>query len=132
MSRSLAIAQRWTAVVERCAQAAHGVNRAYCLFLGDESQPSWEDAPEWQRSSAIGGVLFHFDNPDVGSAGSHENWMREKLDDGWTYGEEKDPERKTHPCLVRYNELPEEQRFKDALFIRTVDAWRPLLPGHAL
>src|SRR5438105_262770 len=38
-------------VVEACARAAHEVNRAYCLALGDASQVAWEDAPEWQRSS---------------------------------------------------------------------------------
>jgi len=43
-------------VIEACARAAHEANRAYCLAIGDVSQTSWDDAPEWQRSSARNGV----------------------------------------------------------------------------
>ena len=41
------------------AKLCHEVNRAYCESLGDMSQPRWEDAPDWQRQSAINGVKFH-------------------------------------------------------------------------
>ena len=40
--------------------------------------------------------------------------------DGWVYGIVKDPESKTHPCLVPYQDLPAEQRIKDSLFGLTV------------
>lgn len=43
-------------VLEAAARAAHEANRAYCLALGDTSQPAWDDAPEWQRTSAMKGV----------------------------------------------------------------------------
>ena len=33
----------------------------------------------------------------------------------------KDETRKTHPCLVPYEQLPEEQRRKDAIFIDAVN-----------
>lgn len=42
--------------VDAAARAAHEVNRAYCIALGDTSQPSWDEAPEWQRESAKKGV----------------------------------------------------------------------------
>lgn len=48
--------------------------------------------------------------------------MKEKIEDGWVYGDEKDTEKKTHPCLVPYEELPEFQKKKDALFQAIVDA----------
>lgn len=35
-------------IVEQIARMAHEANRAYCQALGDDSQPAWEDAPEWQ------------------------------------------------------------------------------------
>ncbi len=41
---------------EQIARVAHEVNRAYCQALGDNSQPAWEDAPQWQRDSAMLGV----------------------------------------------------------------------------
>jgi hypothetical protein len=50
----------------------------------------------------------------------HENWTKDKVADGWVYGEVKDAAAKTHPCLVPYDQLPANQRFKDSLFLLTV------------
>lgn len=109
---------------ESIANFAHEINRAYCEAIGDTSQPSWIDAPEWQKASAINGVKFHLDNPNSKPEDSHENWMAQKLAEGWVYGETKDPELKTHPCIRPYWELPQHQRVKDHLFIAVVNGFR--------
>jgi RyR domain len=106
--------------VDACARAAHEVNRAYCLALGDTSQPAWDDAPEWQKSSARNGVASALNGHTPEQ--SHEGWCAEKRFSGWTYGPVKDPEKKQHPCLVPYAELPLNQRAKDLLFVQTVRA----------
>lgn len=100
------------------AIACHQQNRTYCQQLGDDSQPLWIDAPEWQTSSAVMGVQAALINPNP--AASHESWMKQKVDDGWVYGEKKDPKAKTHHCIVPYDELPAEQKKKDTLFIEMV------------
>ncbi len=112
---------------ELMAQVAHETNRAYCRTIGDNSQPTWEDAPGWQKDSAVNGVEFHLDNPEAGCSASHESWLKEKESDGWKYGEVKDAEKKEHPCFVPYNELPDEQKVKDALFVGVVRALKVLL-----
>lgn len=104
------------------AKACHEINRAYCEALGDTSQKPWDYAPEWAKTSAINGVKFHIANPDSKPSDSHESWMKEKLDAGWKFGPVKDPEKKEHPCLVPYDQLPKEQQMKDALFIGVVRA----------
>lgn len=104
------------------AAVCHEVNRAYCQSLGDYSQPAWDDAPEWQKASAIAGVQLHLGNPDAGPAASHESWMAQKLADGWKYGAYKDPENKLHPCIVPFDELPREQQAKDFIFRGVVHA----------
>lgn len=101
---------------EQIAMVAHEANRAYCKALGDESQPCWDDAPKWQQDSAVNGVIFHALHPEATPEDSHESWMREKFEDGWEYGEVKDPQKKQHPCMLPYGELPTEQRTKDYLF----------------
>lgn len=101
---------------EQIAKVAHEVNRAYCLALGDTSQVAWEDAPQWQRDSAINGVNFHLANPTAGPDHSHNEWLKEKQEAGWKYGPVKDAEKKEHPCFVPYEELPVEQQAKDYLF----------------
>lgn len=113
--------------IEQIAQVAHETNRAYCILIGDNSQSKWDDVPDWQKLSAINGVQFHIDNPDAGCSGSHENWLRGKFIDGWKYGKVKDVEKREHPCCVPYENLPLEQKVKDALFVGVVRALKVLL-----
>ena len=107
---------------EQIAKVAHEVNRAYCFAIGDTSQVAWEDAPQWQRDSAINGVNFHLANPTAGPDHSHNEWLKEKREAGWKYGPVKDAERKEHPCFVPYDDLPTEQKAKDYLFRGVVHA----------
>jgi hypothetical protein len=115
------------AIARTIAAVCHEINRAYCLSQGDLSQPTWHDAPEWQRQSAITGVHYALTHPDAKPADSHESWLAEKRRDGWVYGEVKDPAAKTHPCFVPYDELPPSQKAKDYLFLATVRQMAPLL-----
>lgn len=43
----------------------------------------------------------------------HEVWAETRLSQGWTYGEQRNDELKTHPCLIPYEELPEEEKEYD-------------------
>ena len=108
------------------ARVAHEVNRAYCQALGDNSQPAWEDAPLWQRESALLGVKLHTENPDAGPQASHESWMAQKVADGWSYGPEKRPDLKQHHCIVPFADLPVEQQAKDFIFRGVVRALAPV------
>ncbi len=108
--------------VVKIARVCHEVNRAYCASLGDHSQPSWEEAPDWQRASAINGVSYTLAHPEAKPSDSHESWLVEKRDAGWKYGPVKNPEAKEHPCFVPYDQLPAEQKAKDYLFQAVVRA----------
>lgn len=102
------------------AQVAHEINKAYCEAIGDNSQLPWDQAPDWQKESAIKGVEFHLGNPNASASASHESWLKQKAEDGWTYGPVKDAEKKEHPCYVPFEQLPKEQQAKDFLFRQTV------------
>ena len=43
----------------------------------------------------------------------HEVWSETRIQQGWTYGEQRNDELKTHPCLVPYEELPESEKEYD-------------------
>lgn len=43
----------------------------------------------------------------------HEVWSAGRVADGWTYGEKRDDVDKKHPCLIPYEELPEEEKEYD-------------------
>lgn len=102
--------------VTAIAKVCHEANRAYCAAFGDDSQPSWDDAPTWQRESAIKGVYHIMDNPNAGPEDSHNSWLAEKERDGWKWGPVKNPETKEHPCFVPYDQLPVVQKGKDYIF----------------
>lgn len=110
--------------IEQIAQVCHEANRAYCITIGDNSQPTWTEAPDWQKDSARNGVKAHLEALDAGTPlppdHSHNLWLEEKRRDGWTFGPVKDPAKKEHPCFVPYGDLPQEQKVKDYLFASIV------------
>ena len=94
---------------ENIAKICNEANKAYCEGIGDKSQHSWNNAPDGQ-------------NPEAPASASHDSWLEVKKAEGWKYGKYKDAQKKTHPCYVPYDELPEDQKKKDALFKSIVAA----------
>lgn len=114
------------------AKIAHEVNRSYCQSIGDNSQLTWENAPQWQQESAMLGVILHTENPQASASASHESWMKQKIDSGWVYGAKKNPDLKEHPCIVAFDELPVEQQAKDYIFRSVVHNLTPFLDEHLI
>ena len=48
---------------------------------------------------------------------NHDHWARQRINEGWTYGPQRDDARKTHPDLVPYGELPEEEKEYDRISV---------------
>lgn len=44
---------------------------------------------------------------------THEVWAATRISQGWSYGTERDDARKLHPCLIAYNQLPEDEKTYD-------------------
>lgn len=47
------------------------------------------------------------------AANVHAVWAKNRFDQGWTYGENRNDVLKTHPCLIPYEELPEIEKAYD-------------------
>lgn len=43
----------------------------------------------------------------------HEVWAQGRIEQGWTYGEERSDALRKHPCLVPYEDLPESEKEYD-------------------
>ena len=43
----------------------------------------------------------------------HDVWAETRISQGWTYGPERNDNLKQHPCLVSYDDLPEDERVYD-------------------
>jgi RyR domain len=44
---------------------------------------------------------------------AHDIWARQRLSDGWRFGPQRDDPKKEHPCLRRYEDLPESEKAYD-------------------
>lgn len=108
--------------VNSIAMICHEANRAYCKSIGDNSQLPWEEAADWQRESSIENVKYHLQHPEAKASHSHNSWLKQKIDSGWKYGPVKDGDKKEHPCIVPYEQLPESEKKKDSLFLAVVNA----------
>jgi hypothetical protein len=113
--------------IETIASVAHEVNQAYVDSQGEDTV-SWVQTTDAQRQSMVNGVLFKLRYPDTTPEQQHENWLRVRQAEGWTYGKVKNEELKTNPAMVPYDALPQAQRVKDFLFQGVVSALKDKLP----
>jgi hypothetical protein len=44
---------------------------------------------------------------------AHEVWAQRRIAEGWRYGPRRDEDKKTHPSLVPYKDLPESEKDYD-------------------
>ncbi len=107
-------------IVTICARAAHEANRAYCVALGDETQPPWEQLSAELQDSTREGVRRAIDGATPEQL--HESWVANRTASGWIRGVAKDNVGRTHPNLVPYAELPAAQKAKDELLQSVVKA----------
>jgi hypothetical protein len=66
------------------------------------------------------GFRFTHDETEHLSRLEHDRWMKEKVDGGWRYGEQRDDAKKLHPSLVPFDELSEPEKEKDRDTIRQI------------
>lgn len=105
------------------ARVCHDANRAVQIVQDDPSipvSPAWDDLDGETIASAMDGVegVLGGNSPEQ----SHQQWCRFKLKNGWVLGPVKSETLKQHPLLVAYEDLPDSQRAKDAIFVSIVQA----------
>lgn len=111
---------------EDIARVIHAANRELQIVQGDPvPSPPWDDAPDYQVRESAASVVEALADPGRTPEQNHQGWYERMVADGWTRGEVKDTEAKTHPDLVPFHQLPEHEQQKDRLFIAIVRALAP-------
>ena len=107
-------------VFDEICRIAHEANRIVQRINGEEVDGPWEQISKAKQTSTIAGVtkVMEGETPEE----LHESWVYHKLKLGWTYGPEKSEDKKTHPCMVPYNQLSRNDRVKDHMFQNVVNA----------
>jgi len=136
--------------LENLARAVHNQYLALMKKTGETLSPAvlpWDELDEEYRESnrrqafQIPGKLQTIGygiTPSLGAAAAehrftteeiealarleHRYWMEEKFSQGWKFGgkEIRDNQKKLHPCLVPWDDLPEEEREKDRETARNI------------
>ena len=104
------------------AAVCHEAMRQFRAALCEPPLPAWSEADEDMRASTLEGVRFRLENPDAPVSAQHDQWFKNRTEAGWVYGKVKDTERKKHPSLVPYRQLPMSEKQKDRLFAAIVGA----------
>lgn len=100
-------------------KSAHSTERADEFFLS-----------EFNYNSSCAAALFWLMRKNLNKDISvndknmrleHRRWNAYMRSEGYRYSQIRDDEQKTHPCLVRYDELTEEMQSYDANPIRSVN-----------
>jgi hypothetical protein len=97
--------------IELCARLIHATVEAM-NDAHNELTLTWEQSQE----SLMDGIRRVLENPYETAEENHNAWMTYRRSEGWVYGPIKDPDLKTHPCMVPYMALPPFQKSKDMVF----------------
>lgn len=117
-------------LVDKVLAYVHELNRAIRVVNGQDAGSPLENMKEFEPAKYAGVRKAVEDGlyRDLGlSPGmQHEKWVYSKLKDGWTYGPKEDREKKTHPCMAPFHELPFEERLKDVIFTVVIEFFRTI------
>lgn len=102
---------------ETIAHVVHEAIRTYNKTIGDPDDAPWEEAPEKLKLARRKGVEDILENAVRDPAAIHQGWLEEKQRQGWSHGNEKNREKKTHHCLLPWPKLPQHQQLKAYLFM---------------
>ena len=53
----------------------------------------------------------------------HDRWMALKYHQGWRYGKPRDDVNRLHPCMLPWEDLPEEEKDKDRSTVKPILGW---------
>jgi hypothetical protein len=113
----------------RLTQIVYEVNRTIRMCNGQAPIPAFEDAGQAKADSLLKAIIDVWSNChyscDIDGEKQHNNWVYAKLKEGWTYGPVEDFNKKQHPNLVPFEQLPWSEKIKDALFLSVVMLARP-------
>jgi hypothetical protein len=104
--------------VERLARLIYEATRIEAEWSGRIVPETWEQRDEKFRSQFVGIVSKYINAERLPTPEqAHNSWMESYLEMGWRHGEKRDPVAKTHPDLVPFDELPRDEKDKDAIFL---------------
>lgn len=99
------------------AQQVHEVNTVFSTQILGEDKKEWALLTNEQRAALVKVVRKTIAEKIEDPEKAHENWLKEMVGEGWSFGPEFDETKKTHPNMVTYDQLEKGQQTKDYLYL---------------
>lgn len=93
---------------------------SYHRFRGDD-EALWDDIPDERKMEILTTAEELLEDPTPENA--HKIWMADRLKAGWKLGEKMDVDSRTSPYLVDYEELEDDIKWKDWLWVNTITSY---------
>ena len=105
---------------EVIAKITHAVDRIIRASMGQTILP-WDRheaglKTEWRAKI---GALKGSDS--ITPQMRHESWAQDMIKAGWVQGDKVDHDKKTHPSICSYEDLPEQVHLLDEVFVAIVE-----------
>lgn len=112
---------------ETIARVVHEAGFALCQEFGDNSWKHWEETDQWRVDATLDQIESYKktlrNGEEISPRRDHEIWVANKINAGWKYGPVKDADKKEHPLLVAFDQLPPVEKFKNHLFAAILQAF---------
>lgn len=103
------------------ARMYHAFNMGRQEIAGDDMPaPPWAYLPRSMRELSMDAVERIRRGVVVTAEDHHEIWFTSMTARGYVWGRDKDHERKTHPALLHWGDLPEQYRTAARMFVHIV------------
>lgn len=113
-------------LINQIAQECHLKNDELMLANGEvPNSTSWHEMDDHMKDMNIKSVKKALLNPNLTAKDMHDEWMKNKIADGWRYGITKDADQKTHPLIIDFDKMNDIDKLKDQIFIDVVNKYRP-------
>lgn len=76
---------------------------------------AWGETEQPWREKVLAAVDMHISHPDKTPEQAHDEWVAQRVADGWTYADARDDAKKEHPMIRPWVELPFERRVQDTV-----------------
>lgn len=102
---------------DQVAQVAYEAMAAYDLVTKSGKRPHWEELSDEQKNMYIEHAKFSMRHRnEFNPMDQHNDWVKRKEEEGWTYGAEYSLVDRRHPHLLPFQRLPKVVRIKRWLF----------------
>ena len=99
------------------AESCYEATKVISEQILSEEKKEWKLVDSDDKAKLLNAVNRAIEKRITDPSVSHGEWITDMIKDGWQYGEKYDEVKKTHPCMIPYDQLPVGQQTKDYIFL---------------